>query len=92
MLFINYIHFFKTKQFFKLGDKIYPSPLINVMNNNLYPKRLKNGNIYNPIVTLCKDKKIVKFKPDKYYFVFVFLTVAFGIFYIKNKNVYYQYI
>ena len=55
------------------------------MNNTLYVKRLKNDVLYKPILTLYKDRKIVKFKPENFYFMFVFVTLTFGIFYIKFK-------
>lgn len=83
MLFINYFQLLKTKQLVKSVGVISPS--INVMNNTLYVKRLKNDVLYKPILTLYKDRKIVKFKPENFYFMFVFVTLTFGIFYIKFK-------
>jgi hypothetical protein len=85
MLFINYFQFLKTQKIFKSVGIISPS--INVMNNSLYVKRIKNDVLYKPVLTLYKDRKIVKFKPkpDKYYLMFIFLTLTFGIFYIKFK-------
>ena len=83
MLFINYSQFLKTKQMFNSGRIISPSN--NIKNNNIYLKSLKNDGIYKPVLTLYKDRKIVKFKPEKCYFMFIFLTLTFGIFYIKFK-------
>lgn len=83
MLFINYSPFLKTRQMFNSVRIISPS--INLRDNPAYPKRLKNDVLYKPVLTLYKDRKIVKFKPEKCYFMFIFLTLTFGIFYMKFK-------
>lgn len=83
MLFINYSQFLKTSKLFKPVGIISPS--INVTNNNLYFKKIKNNDLYKPVLTLYKERKLIKFKPENYYFMFIFFTLTFGIFYIKFK-------
>lgn len=83
MLFINYFQGVKVKQLCKNGG-INP-PLIIVKNNKIRYTTFKNIILYNPGLTLYKKRNVVKFRKENYYFVFLFLSLSFGIFYMKFK-------